>query len=309
MAKEKGSCTVCHGELTLFGPRLNYEYHICAHCATLQLFPMPDEKHLELAYAQQYATAGQTEEFSNPNQWKAVGEPYRKDILRALIDHKITGLIVEFGAGWGQLCEMLIGNGFHCRGVELSPQMASYAQDNGLPILNGGFELVERRDFQDASAIVMCAVFEHLSNHREWMRRFNRRLPIGGSLVTLHPTAACYTLLGKLFRFGNRCTELPELHGSFSPPWHTALFSLKAMEIIAEQHGFQVIEIRPASQGRLSGLIGFVQRCLGLSNRIGWLAFGLHWPLITTHVFVLRKVRELEDVPTGRLRGVERPAA
>ena len=293
MAKENGSCTVCHGELALFGPRLDYEYHICTSCKTLQLFPMPDEQQLETAYAQQYATAGQTEEFSDPNHWRSVGDPYRKDILRALVDHKITGSLVEFGAGWGHLCEMLIGNGFTCRGVELSPQMAAYGQKNGLPIFTGGFELIQQPAFQDVSAIVMCAVFEHLSNHHEWMQRFNRRLPMGGALVTLHPTAACYTLLGKLFRFGDRHKELPELHGSFTPPWHTALFSLKAMEIIAEQHGFQVVDIRPASQGRLGGLIGFVQRCLGLSNRIGWFVFGRHWPLVTTHVFVLRKVREV----------------
>ncbi len=294
MSKTNGECTVCGGDLVLFGPRLAYEYHICTRCATIQLFPMPDEKGLEAAYAHQYATADQTEEFSDPNRWKTASDPYRQDILRALVDHQITGLIAEFGSGWGHLCELLIDNGFTCRGVELSSQMALYAQNNGLPVLIGGFDLLEQPDFEEASTIVMCAVFEHLSSHHHWMRRFNRMLPMGGSLVTLHPTAACYRLLGALSRFGNRQRELPEMHGTFAPPWHTALFSLQAMEMIAERNGFEVIDVRPASQGRLSGLIGFVQRCLGLTNRIGWRILGRRWPLVTTHVFVLRKVRDAE---------------
>jgi len=202
-------------------------------------------------------------------------------------------LILDFGAGWGHLCEMLLESGYNCRGVELSAEMSSYSKNKGLPVQHGGIELLEKVD-EAISAIVMCAVFEHLTDHHTWLRRFNRLLPIGGFIVTLHPTAACYTLLGNVLRFGNRKKELPELHGSFSPPWHTALFSLKAMGIMAEQGGFQLVEILPASQGVVGGYIGFVQKCLQKVNRLGWYVVGLRWPLITSHVFVLKKTRNLD---------------
>lgn len=289
---EVGKCVACGGELTLFGPRLNYEYHICASCATLQLFPMPTEKDLEEVYAQQYATAKQIEESNDPEWWDTAGEPYRRDIMKALQDYKISGLIFDFGAGWGHLCEMLLANGFNCRGVELSAEMSLYCQKKGLPVQHGGFDVLEDLE-ESISAIVMCAVFEHLTDHHTWLRRFNRLLPIGGYVVTLHPTAACYILLGNIFRFGNRRKELPELHGSFSPPWHTTLFSLKAMEILAQQEGFLLVEIRPASQGVTGGLIGLVQNCLQTVNRLGWKLAGLRWPFITSHVFVLKKTRNL----------------
>lgn len=293
--KVNGTCLVCGGKLTLFGPRLNYEYHICTSCATLQLFPMPDEKALESAYSRQYASAKQTEESNDPKWWKTAGKPYRRDILMALKNNNISGLIIDFGSGWGHMCEMLLENGFDCRGVELSLEMSSYCQEKGLPVEHGGFTVVEELNStkQNIASVVMCAVFEHLTDHHTWLQRFNRILPIGGSIVTLHPTAACYTLIGRIVRIGNRRKQLPELHGSFSPPWHTALFSLKAMEILAEQNGFRLVEIRPASQGVVGGLIGFTQRCLGIVNRIGWHMAGLRWPLITTHVFVLRKTRNL----------------
>jgi len=289
---EAGKCVACGGELTLFGPRLNFEYHVCSSCETLQLFPMPTEKELEKAYASQYATAMQIEESNDPEWWKTAGQPYRKDILRALQNHNISGLIFDFGAGWGHLCEMLLENGFNCRGAELSSEMSTYCKKKGLPVKHGGFEVLETLD-EKISTIVMCAVFEHLTDHHTWLRRFNRLLPVGGYVVTLHPTAACYTLIGKIIRFGNRRKELPDLHGAFGVPWHTAFFSLKAMGIVAEQEGFQLVEIRPASQGVTGGLIGLAQKCLQAVNHIGWKLAGLRWPLITTHVFVLRKTRDL----------------
>ena len=295
----KGFCTICKRDTVLFGPRLNYEYHICNSCGTLQLFPMPDEHTLEAAYSEHYATAKQTVEFNEPDAWKAAGEPYRRDILNALIDHKVSGLVVDFGAGWGYLCEMLSDSGFNRRGVELSPEMASYAQQKGFPVYHGGFDLIKQWDDQSVSAIVLCAVFEHLTNYQMWMQRFNNVLPLGGKLVSLHPTSACYTLLGKIMRLGNRNKELPELHGSFAPPWHTTLISIQGMSILADLYGFEIIEIRPASQGRTPGVIGFIQRCLGIANWFGWRALGLRWPLVTTHVFVLNKVRNLDANSTA----------
>ena len=286
------SCIACNGELILFGPRLNYEYYICSSCGTLQLSPMPDEKTLENAYSQHHASFKQTDAFRDPKYWKIAGEPYRKDILRVLINHSISGLIIDFGAGWGHLCELLIKNKFHCIGLEPSLEMSSYCRQKGLPVEHWSFESDNKID-KNISAIVMCTVFEHLSNHHTWLRRFNRMLPLNGSMVTLHPTAACYTLIGKMIRLGNRNRELPEMHGSFFPPWHTAFFSLKAMEILAHQNGFGLIEIRPASQGRAAGFFGFTQRCLGVINRFGWFMMQHRWPLITTHVFVLRKMRNL----------------
>jgi len=253
---------------------------------------MPDEKHLESAYEELYSSAGQTEEINDPEYWGTAGEAYRKDLLYAVTAHGLSGQMVDFGAGWGHLCEMLIENGLNCKGVEVSSEMSAYGKSRGLPIVQGSFDALKK--MENISHIVMCAVFELLTDHHQWLRRFNGLLPIGGTIVSLHPTAACYSLVSTMVRLGKRNKELPELHGSFSPPWHTAFFSLKAMEIIAGKNGFKVVDILPASQGNVGGVTGYIQQALGLVNRIGWRVMGRRWPLVTTHIFVLKKIKDLE---------------
>ena len=289
-------CFVCNGELSLFGPRQRYAYYRCTKCATLQLFPMPDEAYLKKAYADLYATAGQTDEINDPDYWAVAGQAYREDILKAVNANKITGPLVDFGAGWGHLCELLIKNGLDCTGVEVSHEMSSHAIRQGLAIRQGSYEALKKEVAENRSgleAILMCAVFEHLTDHYTWLKRFNRLLPEKGYIVTLHPTAACYTLAGYIFRLWHTKRELPEFHGSFCPPWHTALFSLQAMNIMAERTGFKIIDIRPVSQGDVGGITGLVQQALGFVNRIGCFLLGNKWPLVTTHIFVLQKIRHL----------------
>jgi SAM-dependent methyltransferase len=252
---------------------------------------MPDEKKLEHAYSHKYATARQIEESNDPVWWESAGRAYRVDILKALKTHNIRGKIVDFGAGWGHLCEMLLKNGYDCRGVELSDEMVEYCKKKKLPVEHGGIEILGK--YKDISAIVMCAVFEHLTDHELWFQRFNRILSINGHLVSLHPTAAFFALAGKILRFGNRYKELPYLHGSFAPPWHTAYYSLKAMKIAARRNGFRVDGIQPVPQGRVGGLFGIGQIALEWINRVGWRIAGLRWPLITTHTFVMRKIKSI----------------
>jgi hypothetical protein len=252
---------------------------------------MPDEKTLEEAYANEYATAGQIKESNDPDWWEKAGRAYRLDILKALKRHNISGKIVDFGAGWGHLCEMLLTNGYDCRGVELAGEMVEYCQKKKLPVEHGGIEILEK--YKDISSIVMCAVFEHLTGHDLWFQRFNRILPLDGHLVSLHPTAACFTLAAKVLRLGSRRRELPEFHGSFSPPWHTAFFSLKAMDISARRNGFRMEGIQPVPQGRTGGFIGLAQIGLEWINRVGWFISGLRWPLITTHTFIMQKIKDI----------------
>ena len=138
----KSNCIVCNNTLKIFGPRLNYEYRICDFCETLQLFPMPDENSMEINYRDNYSSAKQTKEASDPEIWKDGGSAYRKDILYALNLHNISGYIYDFGSGWGHLCEMLIEDGFQCVGSELGYEQSLYCQEKGLPVVRGGIEEV-----------------------------------------------------------------------------------------------------------------------------------------------------------------------
>ena len=140
--------------------------------------------------------------------------------------------------------------------------------------------------------MVLCTVFEHLVDHDNWLNRANCLLECGGLFVTLQPTAPFANLLGRIVRLGNLHAPLPALHQVFCPPWHTVFFSLKGMEILMSRHGFALLEIRPAPQGRMRGTMGVAQVGLEMVNRLGWSLVGQRWPLVTAHIFVLKKVQD-----------------
>lgn len=294
MADNTASCVACEGPLSLFGRRLDYEYHRCRACGTIQLWPMPDEAELAQAYASQYATAGHY--VGDPESCTSSATTYYQSIVQVLKDYEVSGTVLDCGAGWGGLCEMLIRNGFFCQGLELSEDMVAYCQRRGLPVRYGHLEALSEAE-GSISAIVLCTVFEHLVNHGAWLTDANRLLKETGLLVSLQPTARFADFSGRLFRLGNIDRPLRRLHQVFCPPWHTAFFSFDGMKILASRNGFEMLEIRPAPQGREKGLIGIAQVCLESVNRVGWRLLDSRWPLLIAHTFVLRKVRGVVSDP------------
>jgi SAM-dependent methyltransferase len=210
-------------------------------------------------------------------------------MVRTLKDYAVSGPVVDYGSGWGHLVDMMRQDGFDARGLELSKRLVAYAQQRGLPIEQGDFGTLIGLEGRFA-AITMQAVFEHLIDHTAILSTIHDLLRDDGLFVTLHPTAAAYVLLSNLFRFGNKQKELPDLAGSIVAPWHTALLSVTGTEQLISRHGFRLLEVRLAPQGRLGGLLGLIQMALGFTNKLGWRVFGTRWPLATSHIFVFRKV-------------------
>lgn len=282
-------CVACAGELTLFGPYKTYTYCHCKNCGTIQLSPMPGETEMEELYAAEYVAAAHTNEFADPEQWREVSRTYCQSLADAVQAHAPSGAVVDYGAGWGFLVEMLADRGYQACGVEISRAELAYAKKRGLPIKEGDLSAVSELK-GNADAVVMLAVFEHLVNHGKAISAAHDLLKSGGVFATLHPTAAAYNLIGRIVRLGNTRAPLPDLAGAFSAPWHTVLFSVKATEQIVSRYGFRLLEVRPAPQGRLGGILGLVQRMLELINKVGWHLFKTRWPLVTTHIFVFQKI-------------------
>jgi len=278
------SCVACGGVLTPFGSRLNYSYHRCVRCRTLQLVPMPDKAELDDAYKNAYASVGHID--PDPETWTAITRPRRQAVLDVLEDHAVKGKVLDYGAGWGGLCELLAANGFEYQGVELSEEMVEYCRKRGLSVLHGDIARVRETDF---AALVMICVFEHLIDHEEWLGHARRLLRPRGLFVSLQPTALFAGFMGQILRLGCKKLPLPALDRTFRPPWHTVLFSLRGMSILAARHGFELLEIRPAPQGVASGFTGIAQKILQAVNRLGWPILGLRWPLVIGHIFVFRK--------------------
>ena len=284
--KDSARCVACGGTLTLFGPRLQYEYHRCVQCGTIQLYPLPSAAELARAYSAEYATAGHYE--ADADRCRMSARTYYQNIAGVLKRYDTKGLVVDYGAGWGGLCELLIAEGFYVQGVEPSDTMAAHCRKKGLPVQHGDLSVLHDKEGQ-IGTFALNTVFEHLVAHDAWLSFVHRLLAPHGLFVTLQPTAPFADLLGRVVRFGNVCAPLPALHQFFCPPWHTVFFSLDGMKHLMAKHGFELLDIRPAPQGRMGGMLGLAQVVLETINRVGWTLMGRSWPLLTAHIFVFRK--------------------
>lgn len=283
-------CIVCQHRIVPFGPCDGYTYFQCERCGTIQLWPMPDQAEVEQRYKQEFVAGKHTEaDFRGPDWWRTASRTYIKAMIKALTDYGVKGVVVDYGAGWGHLVEGLIENGFEARGLELSDAEVAYAQGRNLPVEQKSLTDVQGMDGKVA-AITMSAVFEHFVDHDAIVSTVHRLLADNGIFVTMHPTATFFRLLGNIVRFGDKRKNLPPLLATFIPPWHTALFSISGTEQLIARHGFQLLSVRPAPQGRLGGLLGLVQVSLELVNKVGWFFLKTRWPLLTTHIFVFRKI-------------------
>lgn len=287
LSQQRLCCLVCNTALRFFGPKSNFSYWVCDECTTIQLAPVPSRAQVEQAYSEcNYST--DTHGQGDPDEVRKSNTRYYESLATALADHRAHGLVIDYGAGWGGLCEVLAKRGFRCRGIELAKNMVDECQRRGLDVVQSTPEkLVE--EGQTAGAIVMSGVFEHLLDPHAFLDNAHKILEPGGLLVSMQPTANFAHLLAGLVRGGNKNKTLPSAFWVFDPPWHVAMYSLAAMKKIARSHGFELVEIRFAPQGRLPGLAGLAQVCLETTNRMGWAIVKDRWPLMISHTFVFRK--------------------
>ncbi len=280
----EAACVACGGRLSWFGHCSGHTYMRCRGCGSIQLHPIPGKAQMLQAYTEEYSSA---EHYgSDPGICTRSARNYYNCILAALRDYGVRGSLLDIGAGWGGLCDLLIQHGFQCEGVEMSRQMTAYCRGAGLPVAEGDLESMKGRVF---SALVLCTVFEHLVEHDAFLAQAWRLLDAQGLLFTLQPTSLFADVMGRLGRLGNLRSPLPRLGQVFHPPWHTVFFSLKGMKQLAYRNGFDLLEVRPAPQGRHGGLIELAQVSLEVLNRFGWRLMGVNWPLVIAHLFILRK--------------------
>jgi SAM-dependent methyltransferase len=196
------SCIACQGSLSFLGKKLNYFYSTCDACKTVQLSPLPGKAELEKAYSDSLYAAnihGQ----GDPTSIHESSRPYYMCIADALSDHNVSGLVVDYGAGWGGLCSVLLKRGFECKGIELAKNMVEGCQRMQLPVQQGSLESL-REDGCKAQAIVLCGVFEHLVDPRKFFEDAHAILDPNGFLISLQPTAPFASLFAFISRLGQK---------------------------------------------------------------------------------------------------------
>ncbi|MGH9429686.1 MAG: class I SAM-dependent methyltransferase [Terriglobia bacterium] len=280
-------CIACEGKLSFLGKHRQYTYATCNTCRSVQLAPIPKAEFVE-TYYRDSKFSSEVHENTDPDGMRGSSRPYYVAIEKVLADYKTRGTVVDFGAGWGGLCEYLISCGYQCRGLELSKLQVEECRKRSLPVEQRSLSSLVSSGVR-AEALVLSGVFEHLTDPVSFFRDANALLEDGGLLVSLQPTATFAQLIAWCCRLGSTSRPLPTLFGIFDAPWHVVLYSLEGMKLFAEKHGFELVEIRPAPQGRVKGFYGVIQFLAGIINVIGWAGVCSAWPLVTSHTFVFRK--------------------
>jgi SAM-dependent methyltransferase len=285
-----GLCVACRGnQLSYFGTRLDYDYHVCAVCGTLQLAPMPTESELDAAYSADYANKPEAMHDGgpvNPDVLNRDHARYHQRIVEVLKKSGVCGPILEVGCGFGGLGMQALRAGLSWEGVDLSQQAVEYCQKQGLPVRLAKLPHAGEKKY---AAIVLCFVFEHLADHDAFLRECRMRLLPGGKIITLHPTAPFARFFGTLVRFGDRKRPLPRLDCSFVPPWHTALLSIDGTRAMAARNGFAVEQVTNSPTGRFGGVARrTAQAVIQGVNGVGWSLVGEPWPLTPAHMIVMR---------------------
>jgi len=212
-------------------------------------------------------------------------ERYHRGILEVVKASSFSGPILEIGCGFGGLGEQALRIGLPWEGLDLSEQAVAYCQKQGLPVRLANLQDATEKLF---GTIVMCFVFEHLTDYDSFLLDCRRKLQPHGRLITLHPTAPFARLFGTLLRMGNKSRQLPRLDSAFVPPWHTTLLSLSGTRELAARNGFCVKQVFASPTGRFGSaarrIAQFGVQCI---NSAGWALTGEAWPLTPAHLIVM----------------------
>ena len=261
-------------------------YIQCLSCGTIQQTPLPTSKDLEAMVASEYSDT--TDKLDHARELTLSTKPHHQLIVEQLRNNFIKENVLEVGTGVGNLLEMVLANGIEAIGIELSPQLAAYARDRGLPVEECDLNSIGRRNF---SAVLMSHVFEHLCDPEHILQEIHSVLLPNGLFISAQPTAAMTNFLSRLFRLNRLESESPVGIAYLNlNPWHIAIYSIEGMKTIALRNGFEVIHVQPLPSVHSKGVIGLIRKIYHSINSFGEVIFPERWPFHVAHLFVLRKV-------------------
>ena len=157
------------------------------------------------------------------------------DAARAMVHAmRLTGRVLEFGAGTGTLIGQLVADGCDCTltGADLLPRPAGIGNDvewihadlnAPLPCPDASFD-----------AIISTEVIEHLENPRAVFREFARLLRPGGRLLLTTPNQESIRSLASLIVRGHHVAFLDE-----SYPAHLTALVRRDLDRLCVEVGFE----------------------------------------------------------------------
>jgi hypothetical protein len=208
-----------------------YPLHVrlCERCLLVQLpeFIAPDEIFTEYAYFSAYSTS-----------WVEHARRY-VEMITARLDLGSQDLVVELASNDGYLLQHFVGTGIPTLGIDPAANVASAAEDRGVPTLVEffGSDMATRLadEGNQASLVIGNNVLAQVPDLNDF---------VGGVAILLGPRGTA------TFEFPHLLRLLDEVQYDTIYHEHFSYFSLTAISLILEKHGLAVYDVEElASHG------------------------------------------------------------
>lgn len=146
---------------------------------------------------------------------------------------KADGRLLDIGAGTGYFANEMRRRGFAVNAVEVDPGAREFALRH-FGLTEEGTDALEKFPDETFDAVTMWHVMEHVYRLSEEWQTIHRLLKAGGRLVVAVPNCAS-TDEG----------HYREMWAAYDVPRHLWHFNAHTMRLVAQQHGFRLLDIRP----------------------------------------------------------------
>lgn len=204
----------------------------CEKCGFLFTNNIPEKKEIGKYY--------QSEEYiSHSNSSKGLFNKLYKLIRTITVKQKVnllgkeTGVLLEIGAGTGELLAACQEKGWMCFGVEPEEKARKQASKNHALELAETSEKIELAE-NSIDRIVLWHVLEHIPNLQESLRNFKYWLKNEGELIIGVPNYKSWD--AKYYQ---------ENWAAYDVPRHLYHFDKNSMSTILKQHDLEITKIKP----------------------------------------------------------------
>jgi SAM-dependent methyltransferase len=245
----KRGCLVCGWPLVRSGPsydvwdrRLGVSGHFtfleCPNCLTWSLFPAPGDEELGRLYERHY----------NREDGSFLG--YRR--ARSIFFHPLfstlwslptgdvsflrrggRGRMLDYGCNEGRNLSAHRAHGWDIDGYETNPIAAAFARRRGFVVFEGSADTIPSDTYD---VVVLSNVLEHSTAPRTLLASVRRVLRDDGEVWITTPNSASWVRVA----LGDRWIN-------WHPPFHMAVFSMRALTMLLEESGFRVFQVQTFS--------------------------------------------------------------
>ncbi len=227
-----------------------FSYLRCQKCGLVFLSPRPNRDEILRFYEEGYY-GEDTQKFRS---WIEIPRLFfaRKRVRRVQTFFARPGNALDIGCGQGNFLQLLQGEGWECRGTELTEKSAGRASRRGIPVSVGEFDPA-RFPAHSFDLVSLWHVLEHLPDPRHTLGSLPGLLRRGGIVAISTPNMdSLQAEVGKENWF------------HLDPPRHLYLFSPQTLGRIMDSLGFRLLKIYHYSMEQ--NPYGWIQSLLNMTG-------------------------------------------